>query len=86
MSEKLFYELQHLIKKRNDYQSFLEDLKSQPFYNKIELASGRSSIRIDEDLMIVLIYYYEEKIKELNVTIRNFRLFKVKEKKSSTNI
>lgn len=76
MNKELFEELEILMNKRSKYEMFLKELKSKPYYNKIELCKGLYKIYFEDDLILVLIDYYEKKIEELNDKIDKFKLTK----------
>ena len=76
MNKELFKELEILMNKKSEYEMFLKELKRKPYINKIELSKGLYRIYFEDDLILVLIDYYEKKIEELNDKIDKFKLTK----------
>lgn len=76
MNIKLFNELEKLISTKNGYEGFLNQLKHKPYMNQICLSKGICNIYFDDDLIPILIKYYEEKIKEIDEEISMFKLTK----------
>lgn len=77
MNKELFRELQALIVKKSEYEEFLKELKDKPYTNKIELCNGLYRIYFENDLIPVLINYYENKIEKFNQKISKFKLSKI---------
>ena len=76
MNIELFEELQRLISKKKEYQDFIKHLKGKPYLNKIILNKGLITMYFEDDLIPILIEYYEEEIKKIDNTISKFKLTK----------
>lgn len=77
MNKELFGELKTLIDKKNKYEEFLKYLKGKTYYNTIELCKGMNRIYFEDDLIPILINYFENKIEEINQKISKFKLSKI---------
>lgn len=77
MNKELFKELNYLMDKKQEYESFLKELKNKPYINQILLSKGLFKIYFDNDLIDVLISYYESKIEQINLKIDKFKLSKI---------
>lgn len=77
MNKELFKELEILMNKKSEYEMILKHLKDKPYINKIELNKGLIEFYFEEDLIPVLIDYYEKKIEELDDKIDKFKLSKI---------
>lgn len=77
MNKKLFEELSYLMRKKDDYEEFLKELKNNPYINKISLSKDLYTIYLDNEDLEVLIKMYENKIEEINKKIDKFKLSKI---------
>lgn len=77
MNEEIFRELEALIKDKNVIKDVLEGLKNNPKCNKIVLQKGLYQYYFGEDLIPILINYYENKIEKIDQKISNFKLSKI---------
>ncbi len=76
MNRELYDELNILMNQKFKYETFLEDLKNKPYSNKIVLSKGLAEFYFGDDLLSILIDYYENELKKINTKIGNFRLYK----------
>lgn len=77
MNMELFKELRSLISKKEEYQDFVRHLKDKPYINEILLNKGLIKMYFGDDLIPILIEYYEEKIKKIDNKISKFKLTKI---------
>lgn len=77
MNIDLFRELDRLMNKKRETESFLKHLKENNYINSIALSKGLYKFYFDDDLIPVLIKYFEEKIEELDNKISKFKLTKI---------
>ena len=77
MNTDLFKELNSLMIKKEEIESFLEQLKKTNYLNSIVLNKGINEYYFDGDLIPILIKYFEDKIKSLDNKIADFKLTKI---------
>lgn len=77
MNKDIFIELRYLIEEKDRFSNFLKHLKSDPTRYVIKLDSGIETMGIDNDLIPILINYYENKVIEIENKINKFKLFKI---------
>lgn len=76
MNIDLYEELNVLISDKKQMESFLEQLKKDNYSKLIALNKGLYRYYFDDDLIPVLINYFEEKIKKIDDKISKFKLSK----------
>lgn len=76
MNIDLYEELSVLISDKKQIESFLEQLKKNNYSKLIALNKGLYRYYFDDDLIPVLINYFEEKIKKIDDKISKFKLSK----------
>lgn len=77
MNKELFGELKKLIDDKGKYEEFLKYLKGKTYSNTIELRKGLDRIYFEDDLIPILINYFENKIEKINQKISKFKLSKI---------
>lgn len=77
MNKEIFKELSYLMKKKEDYEEVLKELRDNPYINKISLSKGLYEIYLDDEDLEVLMKMYENKIEEINKKIDKFKISKI---------
>lgn len=77
MNIDLFKELNNLTVQKKDIESFLDQLKKNNYSNSINLSKGIYRYYFDDDLIPVLIKYFEDKIIAIDNKIADFKLTKI---------
>lgn len=77
MNVDLYKELNALMNKKKELESFLEQLKKHNYINSITLSKGLYKFYFDDDLIPILIKYFEDKVGELDNKISKFKLTKI---------
>lgn len=76
MNINLYEELTVLISDKKQMESFLEQLKKYNYINSITLSKGIYRYYFDDDLIPILVKYFEDKIKKIDDKISKFKLSK----------
>ena len=76
MNINLYEELTVLISDKKQMESFLEQLKKYNYINSITLSKGIYRCYFDDDLIPILVKYFEDKIKKIDDKISKFKLSK----------
>lgn len=77
MNVDLYKELNILMNNKNELELFLEQLKKHNYINSITLSKGLYKYYFEDDLIPVLIKYFEEKIQDIDNKISKFKLTKI---------